>query len=431
MKDDTTATIAAGTTVANLFNPINWIYNTLGGFSANRAVNAVTTHGSYSDLQAYKKANDIRVSDRDLVNTLIGFGKIDTKEYGAAIKAIQDYSDAYEKSDAAGKYTFAEWLEGQKHMAKTSRKVEELYRMVRAELPKWYDDDVNFKERLDGIVANSPRVPYAPAPNLFDLSDYEPVDLPVDPVRMWTGQELANLHGIDYNFDNYYDLMKQGSRAQVALKEYENAQANVLGALQDEDTRVSYLDAIRNNRTRAMNRGISAGQRAANELLSMQDAMNQYSTNQSGIVDNQMSNIEPSINNDAYIKRTAQEFYQNLVHNMGGLSNGLYTIDNNRYGSDVTSAADIYASSLGTRGQALMANAAMQGKQQEANAQIAAVNQGLQDQNNLFRWIYDNELVANGGNQSLAKNAFLNYLQTGYTNSDLTDYYNNLIANGK
>ena len=388
------------------------------------------TRNYWNQLQQIKSAKDIKVSDRRMLNQIINMGFVDTKEYGTAIDRFSHYTEAYEKSSAAasGK-SFSEYLNSIGRTDKTARQVGELYRILINEAPRLYDGSVDVQDTINGLIKNTPLAPLAPAPNLFNLDNYNPVDLPVDPVRMWTGQELANLHGIDYNFDNYYDLMKQGSQAQVALKAYENQQANVLGALQDEDTRVSYLDAIRNNRTKAMNKGISAGQRAANELLSMQDAMNQYSVNQSNIVNNQMSNIKPAINNDAYIKRTAQEYYQNLVHNMGGLSNNLYTVDNNRYGSDVTSAADIYASSLGTRGQALQANAAMQGKQQEANAQINAINQGLQSQYNDFAWIYNNALVANGGNKSLAAADFYDYLQSAYTNTDLTHYINNIINN--
>ena len=388
------------------------------------------TRNYWNQLQQIKSAKDIKVSDRRMLNQIINMGFVDTKEYGTAIDRFSHYTEAYEKSSAAasGK-SFSEYLNSIGRTDKTARQVGELYRILINEAPRLYDGSVDVQDTINGLIKNTPLAPLAPAPKLFNLDNYNPVDLPVDPVRMWTGQELANLHGIDYNFDNYYDLMKQGSQAQVALKAYENQQANVLGSLQDEDTRVSYLDAIRNNRTKAMNKGISAGQRAANELLSMQDAMNQYSVNQSNIVNNQMSNIKPAINNDAYIKRTAQEYYQNLVHNMGGLSNNLYTVDNNRYGSDVTSAADIYASSLGTRGQALQANAAMRGKQQEANAQINAINQGLQSQYNDFAWIYNNALVANGGNKSLAAADFYDYLQSAYTNTDLTHYINNIINN--
>lgn len=388
------------------------------------------TRNYWNQLQQIKSAKDIKVSDRRMLDQIVNMGFVDTKEYGTAIDRFSHYTEAYEKSSAAasGK-SFSEYLNSIGRTDKTARQVGELYRILINEAPRLYDGSVDVQDTINGLIKNTPLAPLAPAPKLFNLDNYNPVDLPVDPVRMWTGQELANLHGIDYNFDNYYDLMKQGSQAQVALKAYENQQANVLGALQDEDTRVSYLDAIRNNRTKAMNKGISAGQRAANELLSMQDAMNQYSVNQSDIVNKQMSNVEPAINNDAYIKRTAQEYYQNLVHNMGGLSNNLYTVDNNRYGSDVTSAADIYASSLGTRGQALQANAAMRGKQQEANAQINAINQGLQSQYNDFAWIYNNALVANGGNKSLAAADFYDYLQSAYTNTDLTHYINNIINN--
>ena len=388
------------------------------------------TRNYWNQLQQIKSAKDIKVSDRRMLDQIVNMGFVDTKEYGTAIDRFSHYTEAYEKSSAAasGK-SFSEYLNSIGRTDKTARQVGELYRILINEAPRLYDGSVDVQDTINGLIKNTPLAPLAPAPKLFNLDNYNPVDLPVDPVRMWTGQELANLHGIDYNFDNYYDLMKQGSQAQVALKAYENQQANVLGSLQDEDTRVSYLDAIRNNRTKAMNKGISAGQRAANELLSMQDAMNQYSVNQSDIVNKQMSNVEPAINNDAYIKRTAQEYYQNLVHNMGGLSNNLYTVDNNRYGSDVTSAADIYASSLGTRGQALQANAAMQGKQQEANAQINAINQGLQSQYNDFAWIYNNALVANGGNKSLAAADFYDYLQSAYTNTDLTHYINNIINN--
>lgn len=388
------------------------------------------TRNYWDQLQQIKSAKDIKVSDRRMLDQIVNMGFVDTKEYGTAINRFSHYTEAYEKSSAAasGK-SFSEYLNSIGRTDKTARQVGELYRILINEAPRLYDGSVDVQDTINGLIKNTPLAPLAPAPNLFNLDNYNPVDLPVDPVRMWTGQELANLHGIDYNFDNYYDLMKQGSQAQVALKAYENQQANVLGALQDEDTRVSYLDAIRNNRTKAMNKGISAGQRAANELLSMQDAMNQYSVNQSDLVNNQMSNIKPAINNDAYIKRTAQEYYQNLIHNMGSLSNNLYTVDNNRYGSDVTSAADIYASSLGTRGQALQANAAMQGKQQEANAQINAINQGLQSQYNDFAWIYNNALVANGGNKSLAAADFYDYLQSAYTNTDLTHYINNIINN--
>lgn len=395
---------------------------------SNRYTEKNNSRQYYNSLQDAKDKLGIKMDDVDIANFMAEVGIIDKDKYGTALNALQDYSKAYKESKAnALGYSFTEWLTATGHTGKTAREVGELYRILEQNIDKVYSPE-NLQEIVNGLGANTPLAPYAPAPTLFNLDDYNPIDLPVDPVRMWTGQELANLHGIDYNFDNYYDLMKQGSQAQVALKNYENQQANTLGALQDEDVRVSYLDALRNNRTQAMNKGISAGQKAANELLAMQDAMNQYSTNQSGIVNNQMSNIEPAINNDAYIKRTAQDFYQNLVHNMGGLSNGLYTIDNNRYGSDVTSAADIYRRGLETKGVAMRANADMLAQQQLANAQIATVNQGIQNQNNMYAWLFNNELTANGGNAYAAAKNVMDFIYSGYTNGDLDTYIKNLYS---
>ena len=129
-----------------------------------------------------------------MLDQIVNMGFVDTKEYGTAIDRFSHYTEAYEKSSAAasGK-SFSEYLNSIGRTDKTARQVGELYRILINEAPRLYDGSVDVQDTINGLIKNTPLAPLAPAPNLFNLDNYNPDKLSSDTKKLMNKKNVWSL----------------------------------------------------------------------------------------------------------------------------------------------------------------------------------------------------------------------------------------------
>ena len=106
------------------------------------------------------------------------------------------------------------------HGKKYHKQAENLYKTLLDNLPELQFAQVVTTDKLPGDIKDLFKVsiPDIQKPNYI-------ADIPAptlgtaEPARLWTGQELADLHNINYDVNHYYDLIKQGTEANVKLGE--------------------------------------------------------------------------------------------------------------------------------------------------------------------------------------------------------------------
>lgn len=310
---------------------------------------------------------------------------------------------------------------------------QELLNKITANLDKIQGDPNNFYNYLSrisegGDLAPSANIAGVAAPNYMDTS-FANYQREVDPVKLWTGQELADLHNIDYNPDNYYDLIKRGTVAEVDRANFESALMNEASMINDTANVTSYLDNIRNTKAEAISTGATAGAQAAAEVLSNKEAINNYAQNQAAVADARYGAVEKALLADANAKVSAREYFNNLANTLGQDILTLYANDTDRFGQDMLSNAEFYTADEALRGQRIRSNADMWAAQATANSAINASRVQADATTNEYAWVFNAMLNKHDGNFNNAKRDFQRYMNsryTGYTN--YMDLYEN-VAN--
>ena len=127
-------------------------------------------------------------------------------------------------------------------------------------------------EKLKFIDGASTMGVTVPAPAYLDTS-FERYQREVEPLKLYSNQELADLYNLDYNFENIkkdYDAVAQ---ANVDYTNWLSDLNKNVGERDNVTNRTSYLDAIRNNKNQAVINGMTTGARAAGELLANREAI--------------------------------------------------------------------------------------------------------------------------------------------------------------
>lgn len=314
------------------------------------------------------------------------------KDYVKLAKGIEDkYKDGETFWEGIGSYWFTS--------TKDIKKAAELYKVMADNIPaiKYATNAAisGTPEELRNAFLNSSNpIAQVVAPDYEDVN-FEGLQREVKPVKLWTGQELADLHNIDYNPDTYYNLIKASTEAQVDLANYEAAQMNNASMVDDTNKVTSYLDAIRNNKAEAIATGATLGARAANELLSNVNSINDYATNQNTVAQNQFNTVDNVLRADAQAKLSARNYFDQLAQTLSGHSMQLYQNDTDRFGQDWLSNAEFYTADQNLRGQREYANASMYANMAQANAAINAANAARAAQGNEYAWVFDRFLGAN------------------------------------
>ena len=378
--------------------------------------------------QLLKEYNLSDVPAESIITEMNDRGLIDYSDYEKLNSLIADSEKQYSKD---GNYSFSDFLYALAHKSSSHEGIADLYDNLANNISKIgfatnIDDPDKFIEDLgNSLTATNPIT--VPAPSYLDTA-FDNYQREIDPVKLWTGQELADLHDINYDPNYYYDLVKQGTSAEANRALYESAILNNQSLQDDVRSMASYLDSIRNSRSAAINSGITAGAQAVNDVLSNVSAFSDYATAQSETANNRLSAVNDALLSDAQAKLTARNYFDQLAQSLATDSAGLYANDTSRFGQDWLSNAEFYTADQELRGQRAYSNANMYGNYLNAQAKIRNTQANANAQNTEYAYVLKAAYEANKSKgysgQNAINRAILDtnqYIKNRYTG------YNNLI----
>lgn len=390
---------------------------------ANKKAEAVT--GTYEAYNNYKNVLDsyggTDSSVKDVLSTLQTFGFISESDWNKASKVV----DKYDKNKKDGLQLSDLWSDTFTSN-KTHKELVNVFNLIADKLPAFYDQNKTLQDNiLSTIRGTVPSIADAPKPEYLDV-DFAGHQIPVDSISIMTGQELADLHGINYNPDDYYNLIKQGTSADVDYARYLSNQMNQGSMVQDQSKVVSYLDSIRNSKAESLANGATAGARAANELLANTNTLNDYITGQSETAQNRYANTNKALQADAQAAITARDYFNNLANSLGSNIASLYANDVDFQGQQLLTNAELYTADQNLRGSRAYANAQMEAAYKQSQASINAARQSANNAANEYTWLFNTFQKANDGNTLqtiLDMDSYITNRYTGFNN--LVDLYNN------
>lgn len=350
-----------------------------------------------------------------IINDLSKFGYIDTDTYKAAIKQAQTYEDNRDADDWYGfmDYTF-------NHFGPTNTKTAKLYDALTEGINKLTADLDERYEKFDPeeLQASLSKPAYT-VPGYSAVATVNPNanEIPVDPMYRYTNQELADLYGINYDTNYYYDLIKQGTQANINYKDYVNEQA--WNAAQHDNTvrQNNYLSTLRDAKSQAVINGATLGAQAANELLANTSAANEYNALMTDTANKAVENITPAYLEASNAMLDARQYHDmTLGKNLANVLESLYFNESNRYGADVNLNANIYKANQEYNAAAAQANASMYAQQAQANATAYTYQ-------NQYKWMFNVFYNAASGTpkQKYATalsdmEQYINHVETKYNN---------------
>lgn len=298
-----------------------------------------------------------------------------------------------------------------------------------------YDD---LLKAFGSVPGGSDVIPGVSAPNYFN-TDVDTILRDVDPVKWWTSQELADLHGIDFNPDNYYELLKEGTSAEVLRALNEAGRIGNDARRQDTRQLASYLDSLRKEKSEAINTGLTAGARAANEILGNTENLTNYADTLLNTASKQVNATNNAFLQDANARITARDYWDTLAKSLANTGTTLYDNDSQRYAQDWLTNAELYRANQLYRGNAINENANMYAAYAQGQANVNAARAAVDGANNEFKQVWDvfyndylNQFKGQDNQQQLSMNRatsdFKNYIWHQYTNSP---NYKNFLANVK
>ena len=373
-------------------------------------------------------------SFKQVVSILKETGRLNDKEYSEAIRQAERLDRLYRTESydfendfwgATGNQLDLGWStlwdtdkEGREFLQNITNKI--------LEGPLINTDAID--QYIAGGNANLPSnaIAYAPTPQYEDVN-FEGLQLDVDPVKLWTGQELADLHNLEYDPNVYYDLIKRGTTAELERARYESALMNEASMVNDTANVTSYLDNIRNTKAEAISTGATAGAQAAAEVLQNKEAITNYATNQAALADTRFNAVDAALNADASAKINARNYFNSLAATLGQDILKLYKNDSDRYGQELVTNADFYKADQELRGQRQYANASMYGAQAAANAAIAGSKLAADSTFNEIAYLYNLNTTANGGDKVAGYLDTMAQIRANYYGYDnYLDYHNAL-----
>ena len=344
-------------------------------------------------------------------------GVIDEEYYNKSIKNLEKWENAMNTTGFWDGVT--DIVRGGTIDKKTLNNLSELYKKMAD-----YDKDVaGYTSALldlsgddvkNAFTSAVPNIPDAPAPQYFDTA-ITPYQIDVEPAKIWTNQELADHHNINYDLNNYYNLIKQGTEAGVNLGEYQSAQiANA--ALQDNTaSNVTYLDSIRQNKANAMAEGATLGAKAANDLLANMNTLQTFSGNQATAAQNRYNAVDAYLQADAQAKLQANNYFTNLASSLWNDSASLYYADTDLSSQGYQTNATLHGADRNLAGQNAYLNGQMAGNYAATQAAINSAKSGAQAQADEYAWVFDRFLGANKGDVALAIRDMDNYIFNRYS----------------
>lgn len=383
----------------------------------------------YKNYQKVIKDNNLdSLSTRDIIEDLWSGGVIDEQTYKKSLQRI-DELEAQDPDNLS-------WSSFWGHVTNspgTYREGVELYKTIATYAPYLNSSNAKDYDALVKAVNNSfytslPTIADAPTPQYLDTM-FEGTQVEVTDPKKWTAGELAELHNINYDMDYYYDLIKEGTEANIGVGEYTNRQLETLVNSQETKNVTGYLDSIRNAKAEALANGATSGARAAAEILANSEAIAANSQTQAQLANTKAQNMDALLQADAEAKLSARQYFDQLARSLTTDATNLYTYDVDRYNQELLTNADLYTSDQNLRGARLLANAEMWAAQQQANAEIAANRAAMQAESDQYSWLFNNALRAYGGDTNKAFHFVDDYIFKTYADTDRTTHINNLINN--
>lgn len=375
-------------------------------------------------LDALDKAGLSNVNTEELLYDLEDKGLISKAEYKEALSTLKSFETVYgvnNVENASAGEVMAYWLEDDKNRTKMHKLYETLSKAIPEFSQTLIDADSmqDYLSNFAGVNAPGNAIAYAPAPTYEDTS-FKGYQMDVDPVKLWTGPELAEHHNIDYDPNLFYDLIKKGTTAEVDRAMFESALMNEASMVNDTANVTSYLDNIRNTRAEAISTGATAGAQAAAEVLHNKEAVNSYAQNQASVANARFNAVDNALLADAQAKVQANDYFSNLATTLGQDILTLYANDTSRYGQQVLSNSDLYKADQELRGQRAYNNASMYANLIEANSAIAGYKQQANQLGDEYAWVFNNFLRANNGDYYKAYVDMDGYLNSRYFGNGIT-----------
>lgn len=365
------------------------------------------TRKTYETYRANLEKTGLGKADtRQIIDRAYEDGYLTFDEYKGALKEYETFEKNYKSDDEAYKHFGG---------IKNFKNLQKFYNVMNQRSGTISNALYETKEQLRGgveasLLSKLPDIKDAPGYTAFD-AEFENKSQEAEYMKLWSGRELAELHGIDYDVDTYYDLVKKGTQANLDYTDYLSRQMNEASMVDDTKNVTSYLDAIRNNKAEALASGATAGARAAQEVLATKSAMDSYADKQMDVASKRYNTVEDALLADAQAKITARDYFNSLAQHLATDSGTLYANDAERYSAEQDMYARIYSSNEALRQAYLDANAGMFASNVSAQASINAAKSAAQSEVDEYMWMLDRYIGANNGNTKQAQLDFEDYLR--------------------
>lgn len=165
--------------------------------------------------------------------------------------------------------------------------------------------------------------------------------------RIYTAKELAEMYGINYDYDYILGLLNNASDAKYNESQNEVKKMQLNNARQGAGTFATYLNALRQSKSNAVATGINKGTQAAQELSATLGSQQLLSANQTKLNQEVLKLIDLASTQRANNQVLAMDNYNKLGQYLGTLSTNLNANDVQKYVAELSAAAAASASSGG------------------------------------------------------------------------------------
>lgn len=352
-----------------------------------KGVNKNTTYNAYKTYtNNLEKQGVTDLDTKDAIDYLRSKGYLSVEDYEKALQEYEEFEKQY--GDKGSDFWYALSTSNKKFKALTNlyQKLNEhsdvFARVANMTIDELKGDTKDYFAKAAGNIKD------VAGPAYQDTS-FENESKNAKLMRLMTGQEMADLHSLDYDPNTYYDLIKQGTEANVKYTDYLSRQMNEASMYEDTKTVNSYLDAIRNNKAEALSSGATAGARAAQEVLANQAAITGYADKQTDVANQRYDTVSQALIEDAQAKLTARDYFNSLAQSLATDAVTLYSNDSQRYAAEQAMYADIFDANEYLRQERIKANGSMAGAYASAQAAVNAARTGITDKQTELDFIID------------------------------------------